>query len=335
MALILLSIIFALTSNIIIFEPKDEGFKHITPQKAKEYIYKLSDDARLGREAGSKSNREVAKFLSREFKSIGLEPYGRRYLMPFRSNGWMDSTKNVLRMKLDYDTIPDSTLQEYKIKKYKLNNVLGMIEGHKSDEFIIIGAHYDHLGVDYKLEGDNIYNGADDNASGVAAILQIAKAFKESGIKPHYSVIFALWDGEEKGLLGSRYYVENECKTENIKGYINFDMIGRSKSADDPRFLILFYTAAYPQFEEWVKEDINTYSLNLSTRYHAWDKPEGGSDNTHFAKNGIPIIWYSTGGHSDYHKPSDEAHKIDWDLTSQITISAYLTLLRLANPPIK
>ena len=94
-----------------------------------------------------------------------------------------------------------------------LNNVLGMIEGKNPDEIVIVGAHYDHLGTDLFLAGDRIYNGADDNASGVSAVLQIARAFLATGKQPERTVIFAFWDGEEKGLLGSRAFVDRFPET--------------------------------------------------------------------------------------------------------------------------
>ena len=106
--------------------------------------------------------------------------------------------------------------------------MLGVIEGNTPQEIVVVGAHYDHLGMDGNLVGDAIYNGADDNASGVAAVLQIAQAFLATGVQPARTVIFALWDGEEKGLLGPAYFVQSFREMAHIKGYLNFDMIGRN-----------------------------------------------------------------------------------------------------------
>ena len=112
-----------------------------------------------------------------------------------------------------------------------MDNVLAYIPGKRSDEYVIVGAHFDHLGVDETLADDKIYNGADDNASGVSAVLQIARAFALSGEKPLRNVIFAFWDGEEKGLLGSKHFVQHCPFLKQIKGYLNFDMIGRNQQA--------------------------------------------------------------------------------------------------------
>ena len=106
-----------------------------------------------------------------------------------------------------------------------LRNILGKIEGKNPNEIVIIGAHYDHIGYDPMLEGDQIYNGADDNASGVQAVLQVARAFLATGEQPERTVIFAFWDGEEKGLLGSRYFAMNYPDIKKVKGYLNYDMI--------------------------------------------------------------------------------------------------------------
>ena len=166
------------------------------------------------------------------------------------------------------------------------------------------------MGIDPALDGDQIYNGADDNASGVSAVLQIARAFLASGQQPERNVIFAFWDGEEKGLLGSKYFVQTCPFVSQIKGYLNFDMIGRNNKPEQPKHVVYFYTAAHPSFGDWLKKDIKKYGLQLEPDYRAWDNPVGGSDNGTFAKAGIPIIWYHTDGHPDYHQPSDHAVKL-------------------------
>lgn len=200
-----------------------------------------------------------------------------------------------------------------------------------SNEYVIVGAHFDHLGIDPALDGDQIYNGADDNASGVSAVLQIAKAFVISGQQPERNVIFAFWDGEEKGLLGSKYFVQ-ECPFINqVKGYLNFDMIGRNNQPQNPKHVVYFYTEANPAFGRWLKEDIKKYGLQLEPNYRPWDKPVGGSDNGSFAKAGIPIIWYHTDGHPDYHQPSDHADRLNWDKVVEISKASFLNVWNLAN----
>ncbi len=216
-------------------------------------------------------------------------------------------------------------------QKLDLNNVIVKIEGKNPDEYVILGTHFDHIGFDPLLDGDQIYNGADDNASGVAAGLQIARAFLESGVQPERTVLFAFWDGEEKGLLGSEYFMQSWPEPEKIKGYLNFDMIGRNNNESNPEHVVYFYTEAHPAFGEWLKNDIATYGLGLKPDYRPWDRPVGGSDNSSFAKREVPIIWYHTDGHPDYHMPGDHADRINYDKTVDITKAAYLNLWNLAN----
>ncbi len=196
---------------------------------------------------------------------------------------------------------------------------------------MIVGAHYDHLGIDPLLEGDQIYNGADDNASGVSAVLQIARAFVATGVQPERSVIFAFWDGEEKGLLGSTHFTGVYPQMDQVKAYLNFDMIGRNNNEADPSHVVYFYTEAYPVFETWLKEDIRQYGLNLSPVYRPWDRPVGGSDNASFALLDIPVIWYHTDGHPDYHLPGDHTEKINWEKVVHITKASFLAMWKLAH----
>lgn len=123
----------------------------------------------------------------------------------------------------------------------------------------------------------------------------------------------------------------NWADPSKIKGYLNFDMIGRNNREDVPEHVVYFYTAAYPVFEKWLRTDIKERGLNLKPDYRAWDRPIGGGDNGSFALRDVPIIWYHTDGHKDYHMPGDEAHRINYPKTVDITRAAYLNLWNLAN----
>ena len=152
-----------------------------------------------------------------------------------------------------------------------------------------------------------------------------------TGEQPERTVIFAFWDGEEKGLLGSRYFAMNYPDIKKVKGYLNYDMIGRNNREDQPDYFVYFYTAAHQAFGDWLKKDIEDYRLQLSPDYRAWDNPVGGSDNGTFAKLGIPIIWYHTDAHPDYHLPGDETQKINWLKIVDITKASFLAMWKLAN----
>ena len=212
----------------------------------------------------------------------------------------------------------------------KLRNILGMIVGENKDEIMIVGAHYDHLG---KYNG-YIFNGADDNGSGVVAVTTIAKAFMESGVKPYRTIIFALWDGEERGLLGSRSFIEYSEEMDKTLLYLNFDMIGRNDSPDSPgNKVAMIYTKAYNNLVETSKEHIKDFELNLDVNFSGVDKPVGGSDNSGFAKKEVPVLWFHTGGHTDYHKASDHVELINWEKLTDIIKLSYLNMWEFANNP--
>ena len=116
-----------------------------------------------------------------------------------------------------------------------------------------------------------------------------------------------------------------------IKGYLNFDMIGRNNKPENPQYVVYFYTEAHPAFGQWLKDDIKRYGLRLDPNYRPWDKPVGGSDNGSFACKDIPVIWYHTDGHPDYHQPGDEADRINYDKVMNISRAAFLNAWNLAN----
>ena len=307
--------------------PQQKGLQTINRATAEAHIGFLADDALRGREAGSQEGRVAGVYLASYLQTLGLKPLFDSYYQPF------EVYRAERQQKKPFQVHPDSVamLRKGVHQKLAMRNVLARIEGKRRDEIVIIGAHYDHLGYDPHLDGDQIYNGADDNASGVAALLQIARAFLATGVQPERTVIFALWDGEEKGLLGSAYFTQTFTDLGKVKGYLNFDMIGRNTNEAEPEHVVYFYTAAHPVFGDWLKNDLITYGLKLKPDYRAWDKPVGGSDNSSFAKHDIPVIWYHTDGHPDYHQPSDHTEKINWEKTVEITKAAFLNLWNLAN----
>lgn len=311
--------------------PVDKGFSTINRQTAEAHIEFLASDLLEGREAGYPSGQIAAQYLESYLKTLGLEPWnGESYRQPF------EAYRKERQKKGRYTVHPDSIAEitrDLAYQRLPLTNVIAKIEGKNPDEYVVIGSHFDHLGKDPLLDRDKIYNGADDNASGVAALLQIARAFVASGQQPERTVIFALWDGEEKGLLGSEYFMQIWENPEKIKGYLNFDMIGRNNDENRPEHVVYFFTASHPVFGDWLKNDVETRGLNLQPDYRAWDNPVGGSDNASFAKRGIPIIWYHTDAHPDYHQPTDHADRINYSKTVDITRAAFLNLWNLANLP--
>ena len=281
--------------------PIERALNTINRSSAEATINFLASDELQGREAGFHGSRVTSEYIVSLLQWMGVSPLADCYFQPF------DAYRKERQKKGRLEVHPDSIakLKQEVHQKLTMRNVLGMIPGKNTKEYVIVGAHFDHLGIDPVLDGDQIYNGADDNASGVSAVLQIARAFLASGQQPERNVIVAFWDGEEKGLLGSKYFVQTCPFLSQIKGYLNFDMIGRNNKPQQPKQVVYFYTAVHPVFGDWLKEDIRKYGLQLEPDYRAWENPIGGSDNGSFAKVGIPIIWYHTDGHPDYHQPSD------------------------------
>lgn len=299
----------------------------ITINNAKAIIGFLASDALQGREAGSPGADVAAEYLVSRLKEMGILPLGESYLHEF------EAVQSVAR-NTKWQSEPDSVSAVKHKRIYRtlqLKNVLGMIPGKLKNEYVLVGAHYDHLGSDANIEDDGIFNGADDNASGVSAVLQIATAMMQHGKQPLRNIIFAFWDGEEKGLLGSRNFVHTFSEIKQVKSYLNFDMIGRNNKEDQPNHVVFFYTAAHPAFEQWLKTDLKKHHLKLEPDYRAWENPVGGSDNGSFAKVGIPILWYHTDGHPDYHQPSDTPEKLNWEKLVDITKAAYLNVWKMAN----
>lgn len=307
--------------------PIERALNTINRSSAEATINFLASDELQGREAGFHGSRVTSEYIVSLLQWMGVSPLADSYFQPF------DAYRKERQKKGRLEVHPDSIakLKQEVHQKLSMRNVLGMIPGKNTKEYVIVGAHFDHLGIDPVLDGDQIYNGADDNASGVSAVLQIARAFLASGQQPKRNVIFAFWDGEEKGLLGSKYFVQTCPFLSQIKGYLNFDMIGRNNKPQQPKQVVYFYTAAHPVFGDWLKEDIRKYGLQLEPDYRAWKNPIGGSDNGSFAKVGIPIIWYHTDGHPDYHQPSDHADRLNWDKVVEITKASFLNMWKMAN----
>ena len=307
--------------------PIERALNTINRSSAEATINFLASDELQGREAGFHGSRVTSEYIVSLLQWMGVSSLADSYFQPF------DAYRKERQKKGRLEVHPDSIakLKQEVHQKLSMRNVLGMIPGKNTKEYVIVGAHFDHLGIDPVLDGDQIYNGADDNASGVSAVLQIARAFLASGQQPERNVIFAFWDGEEKGLLGSKYFVQTCPFLSQIKGYLNFDMIGRNNKPQQPKQVVYFYTAAHPVFGDWLKEDIRKYGLQLEPDYRAWENPIGGSDNGSFAKVDIPIIWYHTDGHPDYHQPSDHADRLNWDKIVEITKASFLNMWKMAN----
>lgn len=225
------------------------------------------------------------------------------------------------------------------VKNVQSQNVLGYLEGTDlKDELLVISAHYDHVGI----TNGEIYNGADDDASGTTGVLEMARAFaksKEDGHGPRRSILFLTVTGEEKGLLGSDYYTRHPIyPLENTVTDLNIDMIGRidPPHLSQPNYIYLIGSDKLSSELHRISEEANAKhtQLDLDYKYNDPDDPERiyyRSDHYNFAKNGIPVIFYFNGVHEDYHQPTDTADKINFELLIKRTKLVFYTAWEIAN----
>lgn len=267
----------------------------ITATDITEHIGYLASDELKGREAGTANEAVAANYIADLFRDFGLEPAGDNKTF------FQEFTINTAKLKNPHAS--DTTQGEKRLAK----NIVGLLQGTGNDaEFIIIGAHYDHLGYGefgslYSGDTPRIHNGADDNASGTAGLLELAQYFSKN--RPDKDILFLAFSGEEMGLLGSAHYA-NEPTVDLTKALamINMDMIGRMEDQK----LIIFGVGTTPEWENIVTT-ANTDSLNLDLV----DDGTGSSDHTSFYYQDIPVLHYFTDTHSDYHRPSDDTEYIN------------------------
>jgi hypothetical protein len=251
-----------------------------------------------------------------------------------------DPQKGALK-KIKPSTIQYGTRPVVKI--IKSDNVLGYLEGSdKKDEVLVITAHYDHIGKKKSGEGDLINNGADDDGSGTVTVMELAKVFaqaKKDGKGPRRSILFMTVTGEEKGLLGSEYYSNNPIyPLANTVVNLNIDMIGRkdTEHKDSAPYVYVIGSDKLSDELHTLSEKVNKTYTNLIFDYTYNDENHPTnlykrSDHWNFAKKNIPIIFYFDGIHEDYHKPSDEVEKIEFDLLTTRARCVFYTAWEIAN----
>lgn len=215
-----------------------------------------------------------------------------------------------------------------KTENVRVRNVIGIIEGKDSSQIMVAGAHYDHIG----MWNGYIWNGADDNGSGTIGIMTIAKAIMETGIKPEKTIVIALWAAEEEGLLGSRHFVSNlPWPLKNVRLNLNFDMISRYVSEEEPDKAYMVYNDNYPGFKTMTERNLKNYGIELDLEFQPSANPPGGSDHRSFVDAGIPVMRFKPGHREEYHTPDDEVSTVDWDIMEKIVKIGFVNLWELAN----
>jgi hypothetical protein len=250
----------------------------ITPQELTGHVNFLADDTLEGREAGSRGGHAAAKYIVEHLQNIGLQPAG--------TNGFFQSFRNNQR------------------------NILAVLPGSDPElkgEYILVGAHYDHVGYGNRSNSNGpwgyVHNGADDNASGVSTVLELIDALARTEHRPRRSILFAFWDGEEKGLLGSAHWARNPTvPLANVKLGINVDMVGR---LSDHRIEVGGARSAVG-----LRKQLSTTRLDKAWLDFSWEYKDN-SDHWTFYQAKIPSIYLHTGLHDDYHTPSDDVEKIN------------------------
>ena len=289
----------------------------ITSSELKDLLYVYASDEFEGRDTGKKGQKLAVNFL-REF-------YEKNKISAAKNtNNYFQKMKLIMINGEKFDT----------------ENVAAYIPGcEKPDEYIIFSAHLDHVGI----ENGKIYNGADDDGSGTVAILEIAQAFQIAfinGSGPKRSLLFLHLTAEEKGLLGSKYYVENPLyPINNAVANLNIDMIGRldpKRPDKNENYIYLIGSDRLSQELHEVSEQANLkyVGLDLDYTFNAENDPNSfytRSDHYNFAKENIPVIFYFNGTHEDYHKPTDTPDKINYELLSKRTKLIFYTAWDLAN----
>ncbi|HEX7119306.1 MAG TPA: M28 family peptidase [Longimicrobiales bacterium] len=267
----------------------------------------LSSDALAGRRVGSAGNARAREHILAAFRRIGLEPAADGFTRAFQFTGRRDSVA------------------------YRGVNVVGRVRGTTHpDRYIIVTAHYDHVGIGAPdAAGDSIYNGADDNASGTAALLALAAHFQAH--RPAHSMIFAALDAEEMGLQGARAFVRNPpVPLEAIILNVNLDMVGRNAN----RELYVAGTHHYPFLKPAVERIARHAPIRLLTGHDRPDLPSGqdwtrASDHGAFHAAKIPFLYFGVEDHPDYHRPSDEFDGIQPDFFADAVETVLAVILEL------
>ena len=292
--------------------------KMIKADELKKMLYTYASDDFEGRETGEPGQKKAVKYI-------------RDFYMDHDIPAAMDSTY--------FQTVPASFFKAGSGIKAS-ENVAAFIKGStKPNEIVVVSAHLDHIGI--SADGQ-INNGADDDGSGTVAVMQIAESFKEAvdkGYRPQRSILFLHVTGEEKGLYGSRYYVEHPIfDLDSTVADLNIDMIGRQdeEHKNNENYVYLIGSDMLSHGLNQLSEAVNKKYMQMDLDYK-YDDPNDPnrfyyrSDHYNFAKNGVPIIFYFNGVHADYHKPTDTPDKINYPLLAKRARLVFLTAWQVAN----
>lgn len=292
----------------------------IKAEELKTHLEEIASDTYNGRKTGEDGHNQVCDYIREQYINLDIKA--------------PETHPNY------YQTVP----KDYLPSDFNASqNIIAYIQGSEfPDEYVYITAHSDHEGV---IDGE-IYNGADDNGSGTAAVLEIAQAFSEAvkdGHRPKRSIVFLHVTAEEIGLQGSRYYTENPIfPLENAIANLNIDMIGRvdDKHKDNENYIYLIGADKISTELHYIAQKANSTFTNLNLNYKYNEDRDSNryyyrSDHYNFALKGIPVIFFFNGEHEDYHKSTDTADKINYPLLEKRTKLIFATAWYLANSTVR
>ena len=278
----------------------------INEVSVKKYLYTLANDSMQGRKAGSPGIEKAAKYIEKQFSKIGLKP--------FNSSSFRQTFKHLNK-------------RSEKKEELTLFNVIGLLEGTTlKEEFVVVSAHYDHLGRKNIGEGDLIFNGANDNASGVSAMIMLADYFKKTKINKR-SILFIAFTAEEMGLVGSNHFGKT-ISAETIIAGVNIEMIGKESPFGPKTAWLTGFNRS--DFGKIIQKNLSFSEYKLYPDPYINYRLFFRSDNASLARLGVPAHTFSTSPMDkdlDYHKVSDEVETLDVKTITE-TIKAIATGIR-------
>lgn len=310
------------------------GAATITAQDVSRHIFTIADDSMGGRDTPSRGLELTARYIAAQFKQAGLAPGGdagsylQRFPIPsLQASGGSSRGRAPAAPSSSsaaVDTVPSDG---------SAPNVVGILEGSDPvlrDEYVVVSAHMDHVGIRPSVSGDSVWNGADDDGSGTVGVIELAEAF--AAARPRRSIILLTVSGEEKGLWGSDYFAGHPpVPIDHIVADLNLDMIGRNW-----KDTIVVIGQEHSDLGATLANVNDAHrELNMHAIDDLWPQENFyfRSDHFNFARRGVPALFFFNGTHADYHEPSDSPDKIDVEKEARIIQLVYYLGMEIGNLP--
>lgn len=305
--------------------------QQISAQSMRGHMHFLASDLLEGRDTPSRGLDLAADYIAAQFRAVGLEPAGNEGY--FQTADWNVLKKEIRRRPGAAAPAPEAAPEAPVI----VRNVVGVLRGSDpvlKDTYVLVTAHYDHVGMKSSGDGDRIFNGANDDASGTVSVIELAKAFAGMKERPKRSIVFMTFFGEEKGLIGSKYYGKHPLFPVNktVAG-INIEQVGRTDDSEGAQVASVGVTGFdFSEVGAIIKQAGDATGIRVWKHPVNSDKYFGASDNQALADQGIPAHTISVAyGFPDYHGVGDEAHKIDYENMAKVNRAVAVAITNIAN----